>query len=227
MNEQNEKSVYVPLMYPSEMLDELHRHPVIYLPVGSIEWHNEHLPLGTDSLHALEISTRLARKAGGVVLPPFWWNTGSCHRHPVTYYMEEEAYGECLKNVCMGILEMPCRVLVLVNGHGGENQNRFMLTVSCELNSMGLHYRTIAADPYHLMGDYTYQIDHADTVETSLSMELIPGHVHMERMIEKDLYSQEFPFASGLPNRDTGNKFWTEYEKRALELIRKTLEEAA
>lgn len=227
MNEQKEKNIYVPLMHPSEMLDELHKYPVIYLPVGSIEWHNEHLPVGTDTLHASEISTRLARKTGGVVMPPFWWNTGSCHRHPVTYYMKEEFYEECLQSVCMGVAEMPCRVLVLVNGHGGENQNNFMLTVSCRLNSIGLPYKTIAADPYHLMGDYVYQIDHADTVETSLSMELIPEHVHMEREIGKDLYSGEFPFAAGPPDRETGNSFWTEYEKRALRLIRKTLEEIA
>ena len=28
---------------------------ILYLPIGSLEWHNEHLPLGTDTLHAAEL----------------------------------------------------------------------------------------------------------------------------------------------------------------------------
>lgn len=55
---------------PTELADLIERHPIVYLPSGICEWHDEHLPLGTDTLKMFEICRRTARRTGGVIHTP-------------------------------------------------------------------------------------------------------------------------------------------------------------
>ena len=63
-----EKILYAELT-PQEFRDRLNARPVAYLPVGTLEWHGEHLPFGTDALIGHGLLSDIARKAGGIVLP--------------------------------------------------------------------------------------------------------------------------------------------------------------
>ena len=63
-----EKILYAELN-PQEFRDRLAAAPVAYLPVGTLEWHGEHMPFGTDALIGLGLLSEIARKAGGIVLP--------------------------------------------------------------------------------------------------------------------------------------------------------------
>jgi len=47
--------------------------PVAYLPIGILEWHGYHNPLGLDGVKAERLAARLAGKFGGLVLPPLYW----------------------------------------------------------------------------------------------------------------------------------------------------------
>ena len=57
---------------PSEFQDRLKKAPIAYLPLGTLEWHGAHLPLGSDSLQSQAFFIKLARLAGGIVLPPLF-----------------------------------------------------------------------------------------------------------------------------------------------------------
>ena len=48
------------------------RSDIILIPIGSCEQHGAHLPLGTDTITALEVSRRAAEKADVPYAPPFW-----------------------------------------------------------------------------------------------------------------------------------------------------------
>ncbi|MBI2940655.1 MAG: creatininase family protein [Chloroflexi bacterium] len=60
-------------MTPSEMVKARARRPVAYLPLGILEWHGPHLPLGLDALKAHALCCRFAERTGGVVFPTFWY----------------------------------------------------------------------------------------------------------------------------------------------------------
>src|ERR1051326_4390881 len=47
--------------------------PVAYLPIGTIEWHGFHNPLGLDSIKAHAMAVRCAQSGGGLVFPPLWY----------------------------------------------------------------------------------------------------------------------------------------------------------
>ena len=209
-----------PYLSPSELADRLRRKAILYFPVGSLEWHNEHLPLGTDTLHAIELAHRLCRHLGGVVLPAFWWNTGICHDHPSTYHMPESFYRAALKMVCVGLVPIPAKILVLINGHGGDYQRDTMEFLASELNEEAFPMKVVAADPYGLGKSSPTRIDHADTGETSFSLALIPQLVRMQREIGADIRSGKWPFGDrGEPGADKGNQLWRAYLSDATELI--------
>src|SRR3972149_6065830 len=63
-----EKVLYEDLT-PSEFSARLEVCPVASLPLGTLEWHGLHLPLGSDGIQSQEFFERLAAEAGGIVLP--------------------------------------------------------------------------------------------------------------------------------------------------------------
>src|SRR5687768_18402842 len=48
------------------------RSDIVLIPIGSLEQHGAHLPLGTDTITALEVSRRDAAKADVPYTLPFW-----------------------------------------------------------------------------------------------------------------------------------------------------------
>lgn len=64
----HEKVLYEELT-PLEFSSRLADCPVAYLPLGTMEWHSNHLPLGSDGLQSEEFFKRLAVEVGGIVLP--------------------------------------------------------------------------------------------------------------------------------------------------------------
>ena len=53
---------------PGEVKARREACPVVYIPVGSLEWHGVQNPLGTDGLKAHAICCEAALRYGGVVL---------------------------------------------------------------------------------------------------------------------------------------------------------------
>ncbi|MBM4049286.1 MAG: hypothetical protein FJ279_29660, partial [Planctomycetes bacterium] len=44
-----------------------------YVPLGSLEWHGPHIAMGNDTLKIHAVCVRIAKRTGGVVLPPTFW----------------------------------------------------------------------------------------------------------------------------------------------------------
>ena len=64
-------------MLPHELAAALEKFPVADVPVGSLEWHGQHLALGNDTLKSYGILLKTAEDYGGVVLPPTCWGRRS------------------------------------------------------------------------------------------------------------------------------------------------------
>ncbi len=63
-----EKVRYTELL-PNEFRKRLADKPIAYLPLGTLEWHGEHLPLGSDAIISEGLMVEAARRLGGIVLP--------------------------------------------------------------------------------------------------------------------------------------------------------------
>src|SRR5690242_4179364 len=69
------KTVQYELMTPEDVVEARTAAPVAFVPIGPLEWHGPHLPLGVDPLHAYAVAIGTARAVGGVVLPALFAGT--------------------------------------------------------------------------------------------------------------------------------------------------------
>ena len=95
---------------------------VCLLPVGSLEQHGEHLPVGTDSLLVETVSLRAAALARtDVIVAPTLWTGLSPHhvRLGVTVTIEPELLIELTRQI-VRCLRPWFGSVVIVNGHGGN-----------------------------------------------------------------------------------------------------------
>jgi len=118
--------------------------PALYIPIGTIEWHGFHNPVGLDTLKIHGICVRCAQAGGGLVFPPLWYgesreealmdsNPGTCESiaqamglDPQNFepgYMRRSpadqiaAYQQLLIHVLNQAQSLGFRVLVLAAGH--------------------------------------------------------------------------------------------------------------
>jgi len=73
------ETVFYEELRPDEFLERVRRCPIAYLPLGTLEWHGRHLPLGADGLQARGVFELLARRVGGVVMPMLFLGPDSTH----------------------------------------------------------------------------------------------------------------------------------------------------
>ena len=96
---------------------------VLILPLGSVEQHGRHLPVGTDTMLATAVSIaaaeRLARRV--VVLPPPWYGFSQHHmRFAGTITLTASTMLALVEDIVESVVAHGFRRLALVNGHGGN-----------------------------------------------------------------------------------------------------------
>lgn len=69
------KKVWFIDMTPDELAEQIGGRGIVYLPVGSMEWHGPHLGMGTDAINAGTVAARTALRTGGAVFPPLYIGT--------------------------------------------------------------------------------------------------------------------------------------------------------
>jgi creatinine amidohydrolase len=92
----------------------------VILPLGSLEEHGPHLPLGTDTFHALEVARRVAALRPVVVAPPlFYGMCRSTSEHPGTVSISGDALRAMLLSMGREFCRQGWRNLVFISGHAG------------------------------------------------------------------------------------------------------------
>ena len=149
------------------------------LPVGSLEQHGEHLPVGTDSLL---VETVVLRAAGltccDVVVAPTVWTGLSAHhvRLGVTVTLEPELLLK-LGSSIVGCLRSWFSQVVIVNGHGG---NRGWLGALALIEECPVVSYWELVDPSLLSALFPVDlgsIGHAGQAETSAMLAVAPDLV--------------------------------------------------
>jgi len=92
----------------------------VIVPVGSLEEHGPHLPLGTDTFHALEVARRVALTKEVVVAPPlFYGMCRSTREHPGTVSLSGDTLRALMLNLGREFHRQGLKVQVYVSGHAG------------------------------------------------------------------------------------------------------------
>jgi len=95
---------------------------VCVIPLGVIEKHGPHLPLGTDMFEARETAFRAAQKEYAIVFPPYYFSQIFEARHqPGTVAYSNDLLWKMLEETCNELSRNGLKKIILKNGHGGNS----------------------------------------------------------------------------------------------------------
>lgn len=131
---------------PEQIEARLSLASIAYLPLGSLEFHGPHLPIGLDALTAYGICLRAAGQHGGVVLPPYYQAVGGEHsRYPWTIMSDTpEAIEVLLGESLARLSELGVRRAVILSGHFAEEQRELVERVADRWNGTDAPLRAVA-----------------------------------------------------------------------------------
>ncbi|HYA48291.1 MAG TPA: creatininase family protein [Burkholderiales bacterium] len=179
------------------------------IPIGILEKHGAHLPLGTDLLDCREVSLRAARKEYTIVFPEYYFGQIFEAKHqPGTIAYSERVMMDLLQETCDELARNGLKKIVIVNGHGG-NDEFLHYFCQCQLAAKK-DYIVYLFDPTddpkmeeQLKKLRRTTVDgHAGEEETSTMLANRPDLVHKERA--KAESGEDLKRLSGLKHAYTG-----------------------
>jgi creatinine amidohydrolase len=183
----------------AEALEKSER--VCVLPIGVIEKHGDHLPLGTDVIIVREIAKRAAEIAPAVVFPCYYWGQIAEARHVKgTIAASHRLIMDALLEMCDEMYRNGFTKIVILNGHGGNSF--FLPFFAQEFPRLNRPYSVyIVASPHWTepiyediqkrAGAFGDEDGHGGFFETSLMMHLRPDLVHMGNVNPDECLSLE------------------------------------
>jgi len=183
----------------------------VVIPVGSVEAHGRHLPLGTDVFAPVEIARRVDEKlkergVDVLVAPPVWYgHTFVLDVYPGTVNVSADALKAYVAEILREFAREGFKRLVLLNGHGG-NHSPLILAAEEVAGEFDVEVWLI-----NWWLDFSEEIlevcssqGHAGEDETSVILAIRPELVRMEeargerrtrkvRVIRKDIGFELFP----------------------------------
>ena len=164
-------------MFPAEIQARLETCPILVLPIGTIEWHSHHLPLGLDGMVAQHLCERIAEETGAVLAPVTYWAVGGVP-YPYTLDLPLEIVEPLLEAVFEQFGAMGFRVIVAFTGHFGLDHTLTLKRAAVTVMKRSA-VTILPITEYDLVTD-RYQGDHAGIGETSLLMAQRPDLVHLD-----------------------------------------------
>ena len=171
----------------TEVAEAREQQPVILLPIGTLEQHGPHMPIGNDCLVAEYVALETAEQTNALVAPAINYGCSAVFRKfPGTYPVKPETLAAVLRDVSRAFIEQGFRKLVYFDNHGG---NEFV----CEqvAREMKAEYGVVIGNVYPwnlgyaLMRD-TYEdpnkaYGHGAEPETSAMLAMFPEDVLLDR----------------------------------------------
>jgi len=179
------------------------------VPIGILEKHGPHLPLGTDLLDCREVSLRAARQEYTIVFPEYYFGQIFEARHqPGTVAYSERLQMDLLQETCDELARNGIKKIIIVNGHGG-NDEFLHYFCQCQLASKK-DYIVYLFDPSddQAMEEQLKKLrkttvdGHAGEEETSTMLAHRPDLVHLDRA--KDESGADLKRLAGLKHAYTG-----------------------
>jgi creatinine amidohydrolase len=91
------------------------------LPIGILEKHGPHLPIGADLINVREWAARAAKQEYAVVFPDYFYGQiYEARQHPGTFALPSNLLMELLNATCEEIARNGFNKIIIINGHGGN-----------------------------------------------------------------------------------------------------------
>ena len=172
--------------------------PPVLLPVGALEQHGPHLPLGTDGLLSTAVAADAARRVGGLVAPGLSYGyksqpkCGGGQHFCGTTSVDAATLIGSVRDAVREFARHGVRRLVIVNGH---YENQWFLTEGIDLGlrdlGAGAALEVVRLEYWDFLTEATlaavfpdgfpgFALEHAAVIETSLMLHYHPNLVRVD-----------------------------------------------
>ncbi|ALU12782.1 hypothetical protein EYM_07480 [Ignicoccus islandicus DSM 13165] len=182
------------LSFAHSNVNNLPNSDLLILPIGSIERHGDHLPLGTDTIIAEYVSQRVALKLRNegykvFVLPPIWYGyTWSLLHLDGTITIEPSVLKSFIEDILVSLANPRFTRILIINGHGG-NKEPIELAVKEALLRLGPGIKIGYISWWDVLDEETLDRAlpgskplHACEIETSIMLYICPSCVDKEAL---------------------------------------------
>jgi creatinine amidohydrolase len=200
----------------TDFANAVHETGVCILPLGVLEKHSEHLPLGTDYLIGHRLACLAAEREPAVVFPPFYFGQiYEARCFPGAFTVPPSLLLELLQSVLDEIGRNGFKKIILFNAHGGNTHFlRFLAQAQFwEQKPYTLYMPTRGLSPeaekqWAAMRSTDFG-GHACEEETSLVLGIHPELVKMDRVPERP--ARPLGRMGSLPPTYTGAWWFADY----------------
>ena len=233
------------LLRPAEAVQRRETCPIVYIPIGTLEWHGVHNPLGADTLQAEHLSILCAR-GGGLAFPALYYGESRLEglmesnaedREEIAKFMglnsnnftpgkfifspaeQNENYQRLLAHILNQAETLGFKVAVLLAGHYPlvDHARAAAILHNKRVRTAGKMIAWATVDYLHLKDKYTCAGDHAGGWETSHCMAIDPGMVDLKKLKPKG--EQQVGAGGAMDPNDSTAEFGKKIFGEAAEII--------
>jgi creatinine amidohydrolase len=171
-------------MHGRDTHEAIRNCPVGFLPIGCLEKHGDHLPMGLDGLKAHKVCVLAAKALGGVVFPPHYY-AGVHNMSPNQLKKYTAGWGNIytdtsannhIKDIIHQIILVGVKILILYSGHYPQSQTKMLQEIAVYFDE----YPACKIIPF--WESMIMPGDHAGFSETSIMLFLDRSLVDMTRI---------------------------------------------
>jgi len=187
------KKFLIEEMTPQEITDALKEVDTVVVPLGSVEQHGPHLPVGTDTLIPIAVAKRVAERAKVLIAPPVYYgNSLSMVDMKGVFTVTPDTLASLLLDLCKSFSKQGFKKIVFINGHGGNKQVLSFIGQKARIETGAIIVRIdwwdIATEEIPKICES--EVVHADEGETSMMLACRPDLVDMKKAVKDETYDK-------------------------------------
>lgn len=180
--------------YLKEFVDYA-KKKIAFIPIGTLEWHGNHLPIETDFMVAQKICEIFSKKIPGYILPPIYLGSGAKKKIDGKlyigmdrylekklagnlYFLEPEFFSKVLAKLGNNLVSQGFEKIFVITGHGGKGQMKALSLANKKLKNL------IIVNIYDILEEKGVAVKHADEYETALFWACYPEEEKKSRKVK-------------------------------------------
>jgi creatinine amidohydrolase len=174
-------------LLPYQFDQRMKEFPLVYIPIGTLEWHGPHQALGLDALKMHALCVDAARKSGGIVFPPIYHGIrymvpyGEGYEFDANFPVDPEVLKSFLAETLTRLEAVGFKAAILTTGHTCREQINLTNFVA---GSYKGKMKVLGTNDAVFGRSVGHTSDHANKWETSILWYYMPELVEIDRLPE-------------------------------------------
>ncbi len=128
------------------------KDPVVLLPVGALEEHGRHLPLGADMIQPVHVLEEVAKQTGAYVAPSIPYGVCTTTRpYPGTVSVSVDALKAFVRDILADLVRNGVRRVMIVSGHAGREHMMALRAAAQEIVDQGTGLKATVLSDYDII----------------------------------------------------------------------------